>query len=111
MKDIEALLHEYRKLHKPYADAKAKRCYLEEYKKIMLALLMKAAESSGVNSVAAQEREALVQPQVKQHVIDTQQAVADEEFKRLEIKAYEVEIEVWRTQSANERMEKKAYGL
>ena len=37
-------------------------------------------------------------------------AVEEEEKLRFEIKRTEMEIEVWRTEQANERMERKAYG-
>jgi hypothetical protein len=36
--------------------------------------------------------------------------VEAEELQRFEIKRIELEIEVWRTHQANERMERKAYG-
>jgi hypothetical protein len=37
-------------------------------------------------------------------------SVEAEEHQRFEIKRIELEIEVWRTHQANERMERKAYG-
>ena len=109
MSDIEPLLNRYRMVGPPYASAKAKRVYIEEYKKSLLALLMKAAERLGATSVSAQEREALSKPAYLEHLSALQIAVEDEEAQRFEIKRIEMEIEVWRTQQANERMERKTY--
>ena len=58
MMDIEELLERYRQLADRYAPARANREYLDEYKKSMLALLMKDAERNGFSTAAAQEREA-----------------------------------------------------
>lgn len=108
--DIEQLLHKYRQLGVPYGQAKAKRVYLEEYKKSLLALLMKGAEQAGHKTVSAQEREALCNQQYTSLLHDLQTAVENEEQQRFDIKRIEMEIEVWRTEQANERMERKAYG-
>ena len=106
---IEKLLHEYRQLGVPYGQAKAKRVYLEEYKKSLLALLMKDADRKGVTSVSGQEREAYSRQEYLDHLNYLMTAVESEEIKRFEIKRLEMEIEVWRTEQANERMERKAY--
>lgn len=108
--DIEQILYAYRGLGVPYSQAKAKRTYLEEYKKTLLALLMKAASRDGHTSVAAQEREAASHPQYSEFLKALETAVEEEEKLRFEIKRAEMEIEVWRTEQANERMERKAYG-
>jgi hypothetical protein len=108
--EIEQLLNNYRKLGVPYGQAKAKRTYLEEYKKSLLSLLMKAAAKEGHNSVSAQEREAAANQQYIDFLKALETAVEEEEKLRFEIKRTEMEIEVWRTEQANERMERKAYG-
>jgi hypothetical protein len=106
---IEKLLNDYRNLGQPYGQAKAKRVYLEEYKKSLLALLMKDAERKGVTSVSGQEREAYSRKEYIDHLGALETSVENEETKRFEIKRIEMEIEVWRTEQANERMERKAY--
>jgi hypothetical protein len=106
---IEKLLNDYRNLGLPYGQAKAKRVYLEEYKKSLLALLMKDAERKGVTSVSGQEREAYSRKEYIDHLGALETSVENEETKRFEIKRIEMEIEVWRTEQANERMERKAY--
>ena len=108
--EIEQLLNSYRKLGVPYGQAKSKRIYLEEYKKSLLALLMKAAEKEGHKTVSAQEREAAANSQYIEFLKALEIAVDEEEKLRFEIKRIETEIEVWRTEQANERMERKAYG-
>jgi hypothetical protein len=110
MNDIENLLYEYRMKGDPYAKAKSQRVYLEEYKKSLLSLLMKDAERRGSSSVSAQERDSYSTEKYTQHVDALKIAVEQEEFQRFEIKRIELEIEVWRTHQANERMERKAYG-
>jgi hypothetical protein len=110
MNDIEKLLYEYRMKGDPYAKAKSHRVYLEEYKKSLLSLLLKDAERRGYNTVSAQERESYSRDEYVEHLAGLKIAVETEEFQRFEIKRIELEIEVWRTHQANERMERKAYG-
>ena len=107
--EIEVLINKYRQLGVPYGKAKANRVYIEEYKKSLLALLMKGAEQLGHKTVSAQEREALCNKQYVELLDSLKSAVEEEEQQRFEIKRIEMEIEVWRTEQANERMERKAY--
>jgi hypothetical protein len=60
--------------------------------------------------VSAQERESYSRPEYVKHLEVLRDAVEAEELQRFEIKRIELEIEVWRTHQANERMERKAYG-
>jgi hypothetical protein len=110
MMDTEELLHQYRNLADLYAPAKAKREYLEEYKKSLLALLMKDAERNGATSNAAQERDARARGEYLEILDGLKTAIHEEEKLRYHMKATEIEIEIWRTRSANERFERKAYG-
>ena len=107
---MEDLLHNYRNLAEKYAPAKAKREYIDEYKKSLLAILMKGAEKAGVTSAVAQERDARARPEYLELLDGLQVAIHEEEKLRFHMKALEIEIEVWRTKSANERFERKAYG-
>lgn len=108
--EMEPLLDRYRSLAEKYAPARAKREYLDEYKKSLMALLMKDAERSGATSAAAQERDARARQEYLDLLDQLRDAVHDEEKLRYHMKAVEIEIEVWRTQSANERFERRAYG-
>lgn len=108
--EIEELLHTYRQLADQYAPARAKRGYLEDYKKSCLALLMKEALVGGHSAVSAQEREAAAHPLYVKLLEDLKTAVGEEEKLRYHLKAVELEIEIFRTKSANERAERRAYG-
>lgn len=93
-----------------YAQAKAQRVYLEEFKKSQLAILMKTAETKGFKTSAAQEREALAAPEYQQLLSGLREAIEAEERVRYNMRRIEMEIEIWRTLRADERMERKAYG-
>jgi hypothetical protein len=83
-----------------YAKAKAERVYIEEWRKSKKALLMK---SCGESSVAAQEREAYSHPEYQELLKGLQAAVESEEELRWSLVAAQARIEIWRTQSANNR--------
>ena len=110
MTEIETLTRKYAKLGDEYPAAKAKRVYLEEYKKSLIALLMKDAERKGSNSVSGQERDALCRQEFLDHLLSLERAVEADERLRFEIKRIEMEIEIWRTNQATERMERRTYG-
>jgi hypothetical protein len=88
---------------KLYGQAKANRIYLEEFRKVKKALGMKDAELDGVNSAAAQEREAYAGADYLELITGLRAAVEAEERIRWEMEAARMTVEVWRTQSANNR--------
>lgn len=90
-----------------YAQAKANRVYLEEYRKSMKSMLMKQAETNGHNAVSAQEREAYADPGYIRHLEALKVAVADEEERRWMMIAAQAKIEVWRTLESSRRIEAK----
>ncbi|MFS2027681.1 hypothetical protein [Massilia sp. CT11-137] len=90
-----------------YAKAKSERVYLEEFRKTKKALCMRAAESSGVNAISAQERDAYADPEYAQLLDGLRAAVEEEERLRWMIVAAQAKIEVWRTIEANRRAEAK----
>ena len=108
--DIEELIERYRQLADRYAPARANREYIDEYKKTLLALLMKDAERGGVTSAVGQERDARAHARYIELLDGLKAAVLEEEKIRYHMKATEWEIEIWRTKSANERAERRAYG-
>lgn len=109
--DIEELLERYRQLADRYAPARSNRGYLEDYKKSMIAMLMKDAErTKGITTTSGQEREALADPKYQELLTNLKTAVFEEEKIRYHLKAVEWEIEIWRTKQANERAERRAYG-
>lgn len=108
--DIDVVLNEYSKMCDEYATARAHRTYLEEYKKSLLAILMKRSEVFGHKTVSAQEREAYSDDEYTSWLHNLKDAVEREERLRYHIKKIEMEIEVWRSREATSRYERKAYG-
>ena len=90
-----------------YAKAKSERIYLEEYRKTKKALCMKDAEVSGTNAISAQERDAYAHPDYLVVIEGLREAVHEEERLRWLIIAAQAKIEVWRSLSANKRIEAK----
>lgn len=90
-----------------FAKAKAERIYLEEFRKTKKALCMIDAEKNGHKSSAAQEREAYAHTEYIELLYALKIAVEEEEKLRWQITAATAKIEVWRSISANERVEKK----
>jgi len=88
-----------------YAQAKANRVYLENYRKSKKALLMRAAEMRGHKTAAIQEREAYADDGYIEILAALQVATEEEERLRWMITAAEAKIECWRTISATKRAE------
>ncbi len=93
---------------KKFAQAKADRIFLEEYRKSKKAILMKEAETFGNRTAAAQEREAYAHDDYVELLKGLQQAVAVEEELRWGLVAAQARIDVWRSQEASARQEVKA---
>lgn len=83
------------------AAAKAQRVYLEEYRKSLKAILMKACKE---NSAVAQEREAYADDTYITHLHALKLAVEQEESLRWRMVASEAAIEVWRSQESSNRL-------
>jgi hypothetical protein len=92
-----------------YAEAKAHRVYLEEYRKSQKAMLMKAAMSSGVaKTVASAEIEAYSDPVYTQLLSGLEGAVQREEELRWGLISAQARIEVWRSTEASNRVMDRA---
>lgn len=89
---------------KKYAQAKANRIYVEEYRKTMKAELCKTALTHGFEAVNAQEREAYADPNYKAHLLALKAAVEEEEHLRWMMVAAQARIDVWRSMEASNRM-------
>ena len=103
--EIERALEWLVKNATPAAQARANRVYVEEYRKVIKARLMKA---SGQESAAAQEREAYANEQYATHLEAVKQAVEEDERFRWLTTAAEAKIEIFRTEQANLRAQGKA---
>jgi hypothetical protein len=101
----EAAIEYIFKHGKRYAQAKAERIYLEEYRKSLKAILMKRSMENAVN---AQEREAYSDPEYLKLLAGLKEAVLIEEEIRWGLVAAQARIEVWRSREATNRAEGKS---
>lgn len=107
---IERPLNFIRDKAPEYAEAKANRVYLEQFRKSKKAMLMLEAEKDGVKTVAAQEAYAYAHDDYLELLLGLQAAVQREEYLALQIRAAQLKIELFRTEQANNRAERKSYG-
>jgi hypothetical protein len=91
------------------AKAKSERIYLEEFRKSKKALLMKDAQAAGIDAANAQEREAYANPDYIELIRGLAAAVEIEETIKWRMEAARMRVEIWRTESANNRMIDKAH--
>ena len=92
-----------------YAEAKAHRTYLEEFRKSQKAMLMKKAMTDGVaKTSAAAETEAYADPTYVEHLKALQIAVEREEELRWGLVSAQARIEVWRSNEASNRVMDKS---
>jgi hypothetical protein len=103
--DPQAAIEAMWKAAPALAKAKAERVYLEEYRKSLKALLMKACKEQ---SAVAQEREAYADPQYLAHLKALRVAVEEEETLKWRMVTYEAAVEVWRSQEASNRATDRA---
>jgi hypothetical protein len=92
-----------------YGEAKAQRVYLEEYKRTKRALLMKDALRLGIESAAAQEREAYADPAYDQLLKGLAVAIEAEETLKWEMESARLDIEIFRTREATNRMQDRTH--
>jgi hypothetical protein len=98
--EIDKALDYLRDNAREAAQAKANRVYVEEYRKVIKAQIMK---EHGKLSAVLQEREAYADPRYAQHLQAIKQAVEIDEGHRFLRGAADAKIEAWRTQSSNTR--------
>ena len=91
-----------------YAKAKAERVYLEHFRKSKKALLMKDAEVDGAKTSAAQETVAYADPAYMELLKALRDATYREEAAKWKLTAASASIEIWRTDSANNRNQDRA---
>ncbi len=105
--DVDDALHVLRERAKIAAEVKAQRVYIEETLKTVKARLMKGYQLSGIQSVSAQEREALADPEYLAHLERVKEAVEADELERIYRVNATMTIEAWRTEQANFRAMEK----
>jgi hypothetical protein len=87
-----------------YAEAKAQRIYLEEFRKTKKALLMKDAMAKGIDSGVAQEREAYAHYEYQELLLGLQVAIEKEETLKWKLTAAQMKADIWRSEQASERL-------
>jgi hypothetical protein len=92
-----------------FGEAKAQRVYLEEFRRSKKALLMKECYAMGVEAANAQEREALADPEYHQLLRGLAAAVEKEETLKWQIEAARLNVEIWRTQQATNRLVNRSH--
>lgn len=92
-----------------YGEAKAQRVYLEEFRRVQKALLMKDALALGIEAANAQEREALADPQYRQVLKGLSVAIEKEETLRWELESLRLDIEIFRSKEATNRLVNRAH--
>ena len=102
--DIFEVVDYIKRTASKYAQAKANRMYVEEYRKTLKAKIMAEDKSQPVN---AQERNAYSHESYEQHLLAIKEAVEIEEELRWKLIAAQAMVEVWRSLSANQRAEAK----
>jgi len=108
MKPEEAA-QEIRNKAPAYGEAKAQRVYLEEFRKSQKALLMKEALEMGFEAANAQEREAYSNPVYHKLLKGLAAAIEQEETLKWEIEAARLDIEIFRTREATNRLQDRAH--
>jgi hypothetical protein len=91
-----------------YAQAKAERVYLEQFRKSKKALLMKQAGVEGIKTSAAQEVEAYADPAYQELLVALRDATELEENCRWKLVAAQARVEVWRSTEASSRNQDRA---
>ena len=91
-----------------FAQAKANRYYLEEYRKTLKMELCKEALEAGYEAFNAQEREAYSHPKYKAHLTAIKEAMQVEEQLRWQLVSAQSRVDVWRSQEASNRAFDKA---
>ena len=87
-----------------FAQAKAQRVYLEEFRKTKKALLMKDAMTKGIDSGVAQEREAYAHPEYQELLQGLASAIEQEETLKWRLTAAQMKSDIWRSEQASERL-------
>ena len=107
---LEKSLNFIRDKAQQYAQAKANRVYLMEFKKVKKAQLMIKAEQNGYKTTSAQEREAYANIDYVTLLEGLRAAVEKEEELRYQLKGAELKVDVWRSKEASKRAERARYG-
>lgn len=107
---IEKRMRELRKRGKEFAEAMYDYTRLEKSEKSILAILMKKYQTQGVQTTAAQERDARADPEYMELINGLAAARQKLEEIRWERDMAELAIELYRSLEASRRAEVRALG-
>ena len=110
-KSIEGTLQYLRDKAADYAKAKSDRVHIEQYRKSLKAQLMVKAEGEGITAANKQEVFAYAHRDYIALLDGLQVAVHDETLLAHLMEAGRLRVEIWRTEQANNRVERKGYGV
>lgn len=109
--ELEKRMEEIRQIGDKYATAKANLNYLEHYRKIRLAQMMKQKLSDCNNmSVAKADLESRAEEEYIKLCQDLKNAVEQESKLAWSKKMVELKFEFWKTQKISDMSERKKYG-
>jgi len=108
--DIEKTMQYLRDNAQQYSEAKAARVYLQEFRKSKKALLQIEAEKLGIKTGQEREAYAYAHDEYIALLQGLQHAVEREEYLSIMMDGCRARIELYRTECANERAERKGYG-
>lgn len=109
----EFKIHKMREAIDKYAEALAEHTFLEHNRKVVLARLMKKymVQSNGkAQSVNAQEREALTDPEYTEYLKQLREAERLKIFWQSQWTVFKTDFEMWKTKSIGQTVEMKSYG-
>lgn len=106
----ERRIHEINERIEEFAKSKSQRVYLEHYRKVLKARLMKQAMVDGHKTTAAQEREAESSDEYDEVLRGLKEATYAETKSYWFLEKSKMEFEAWRTRMATARAEAKRYG-
>jgi hypothetical protein len=92
-----------------YGEAKAQRVYLAEFKQSKKSMLMRDALLNGIDAASHQEREAYSNPEYVALLKGLAAAVEKEETLRWELESHRLDVEIWRTKEATNRMQDRSH--
>jgi hypothetical protein len=108
--DIEKTMQYLRDNAQQYAESKAARVYLQEFRKSKKALLQIEAEKLGIKTGQEREAYAYAHDEYIALLHGLQNAIEREEYLSIMMDGCRARIELYRTECANERAERKGYG-
>ena len=109
--ELEKRMEEIRQIGDSYASAKANLNYLEHYRKIRLAQMMKEKMSTCANmSVAKADLESRAEEEYIKLCQDLKNAVEQESKLAWSKKMVELKFEFWKTNQISAMSERKKYG-